>query len=274
MADRFIVLTWHAIRVLGHEYGDNDPVAFSEDLGVLHSLGFQIWPLGRAYDALLRKALPERVAVLCADDGVVLDFEDFVHPVWGPQRSLYRRLLAFERALPSGHPHQPHISSFVIASPQARDELDRTDYQSLGLWHQRWWRPATESGRIRIENHSWDHNHASLARTCQRDNRKGDFSLIDTEPECRAQIDQASDYIEHSTGRRPRFLAYPYGQTSDYLRREYLPKHADRIGLDAALSCEPGPVLTGSDRWFLPRYVCARDWRSPEEFARLLKDAV
>jgi peptidoglycan/xylan/chitin deacetylase (PgdA/CDA1 family) len=125
-----------------------------------------------------------------------------------------------------------------------------------------------------VENHSWDHNHASLARTLQRDNRRGDFKRIDCEEECRGEIDQASDYIERVAGRRPRFFAYPYGEASDFLRRDYLPRRGPEIGLAAALGCDPEPVTNRSDRWFLPRYMCGRDWSSADDLYRLLDDAL
>ncbi|AKS41361.1 polysaccharide deacetylase family protein [Wenzhouxiangella marina] len=267
---RFVVLTWHSIHVLDNDYSGNDPVAFREDLRLLDRLGWRILPLSLALELLDRGELPDKVAVLTVDDGSILDFEDFDHPSCGRQTSLYNALRAFDADPTRSAHHRPHLTSFVIASPAAREELDRNDYMSLGVWPDHWWRQANESGLISVESHSWDHNHASLARTAQRDNRRGDFRWIDTEAECRQEIDAASDYIEACAGRRPRYFAYPYGQSSDYLRREYLPKEAARLGLEAALGCDPEPVTRASDRWFLPRYMCGRDWHSSEELEALL----
>lgn len=255
-----------------NRYADNDLMAFESDLRTLDRLGFGILPLADALTALRAGNLPERVVALTADDGAVLDFEDFDHPGCGPQKSMYRILDEFIRDCPRDSRHLPHMSSFVIASPQARAELDKKDFLDLDVWNDRWWKPATQTGRVAIESHSWDHNHPSLEQTCQRDNRRGDFRLIDTEAECRAEIDAASDYIEKLTGRRPRFLAYPWGQASDYLKQEYLPRRGPGLGLDAALGCQPEPVHAGSPRWFLPRFMCQRDWRSPGELERLLAE--
>jgi len=273
MKSRFVILSWHSIRVLDNHYADNDLIAFGEDLATLDLRGWTVLPLASALAGMRRGNLPDKVAVLTADDGSIMDFEPFEHPTCGLQKSLARRLREFRDSLPADSRHQPHVSAFAIASPEARDELDRTDYMNLNVWRDDWWAAANASGLISIESHSWDHNHGSLERTVQRDNRRGDFRHIETEAECRAEVDQASDYIEKRSGRRPRFFAYPYGQASEYIRGEYLPRHGPALGLEAALACDPEPVTALSDRWHLPRYMFARDWKEPGDLARLLADA-
>lgn len=268
-----IILTWHSIKVLGNGYADNDPMAFAEDIRTLDRTGWQIAPLGEALARLESGRLEQPTAVLTVDDGSILDFEDFDHPSCGPQISLFHSLRAFRDDHSDPGRHQPHLSAFVIASPEARQALDERDYMSLNVWPDHWWTAANETGLLSIESHSWDHNHASLEQTAQRDNQRGDFRLINTEAECRIEIDRASDYIEAQAGRRPEFFAYPYGQASDYLRQIYFPQHAERLGIRAALGCEPEPVTRGSDRWFLPRYMCGRDWKQPGELNRVLQDA-
>ncbi|MGY6588686.1 MAG: polysaccharide deacetylase family protein [Wenzhouxiangella sp.] len=268
----FPILTWHSVNVQSHDYAGNDLLAFEQDLETLHRRGWRIVSLDRALDALARGQLAPRTAVLTSDDGCLLDWEDFNHPTLGRQGNLRRILAEFKDRHEESARHQVHLTAFVIASPAARHELDQTDYQGLGLWPDHWWADANQSGLISIENHSWDHNHGSLAETVQKDNRRGDFRWIASESECRAEIDQASDYIEQRSGRRPRFFAYPYGQSSDYLREEYLPRFGADIGLKAALSCEPEPVTRASNPWHLPRYVCGRDWNSPDAFEQLLTD--
>lgn len=269
---RFPILTWHAANVVSHEYAGNDLLAFEQDLASLHRRGWTIVSLDRALDQLANDQLEPRTAVLTADDGSLLDWDDFDHPTLGKQGNMKRILSTFNRQLAQPSRHQVHLSAFVIASPSAREELDQTDYQGLGLWPDDWWADANRSGLISIESHSWDHNHGSLAKTVQKDNRRGDFRWIASAEECRAEIDQASDYIEQLSGRRPRYFAYPFGQCSDYLRDEYLPRFGADIGLKAALACEPEPVTCASNPWHLPRYVCGRDWNSPESFGQLLAE--
>jgi len=268
-----IILTWHSINVLGHRYSENDPVAFAADIRTLDRAGWRIAPLGESLARLESGRLEQPTAVLTVDDGSILDFEDFDHPGCGLQTSLFNSLRAFRDDQRDPGRHQPHLSSFVIASPEARQELDERDYMSLNVWPDHWWAAANQSGLLSVESHSWDHNHASLSQTAQRDNQRGDFRLIDTEAECRIEIDQASDFIEARAGHRPEFFAYPYGQASDYLREIYFPQHAERLGIRAALGCDPEPVTRDSDRWFLPRYMCGRDWKQPGELSRVLADA-
>ncbi|MGK7296888.1 MAG: polysaccharide deacetylase family protein [Candidatus Wenzhouxiangella sp. M2_3B_020] len=271
MGGRFVILAWHSIHVHDNAYDGNDLVAFSEDLERLDELGWTILPLSEARAGLDSGRLPDRTAVLTMDDGSIMDFHAFDHPTCGRQVSVHERLRCFAAALPAGARHVPHVSTFVIASPEARAELDRNVTLDLGVWPEDWWRAANESGLMAVESHSWDHNHDSLARTLQRDNRRGHFGFIDTEAECRGEVDAASDYIERVGGRRPRYFAYPYGQSSAFLREEYLPGRGPELGLEAALGCDPEPVTPASDRWNLPRFVCRRDWSTPDEFAALLR---
>jgi hypothetical protein len=268
----FKILAWHSINVSENTYNGSDQVAFAEDLRTLDRCGATIWPLADALRALDQGALPDNVVVLTADDGAILDFLPFAHPTCGPQPGLYRTLRDFAADVGPGSRHRAHISCFVIASPEARAELDRKDFLGLDVWHDRWWRDANATGLVSVESHSWDHNHPSLERTCQRENRRGDFRAIETEPECRAEIDQASDYIETKAGRRPRFLAYPWGQASDYMIKDYLPRRGAGIGLEAALACFPAPVDAKSDRWNLSRYMFNHDWKSGQDLAALLRD--
>lgn len=270
MKSCFPILTWHSIHVLDNSYAGNDGIAFASDLRLIDRLGWTVRPLDEALDALAAGRLPPKTVALTVDDGSILDFEDFEHPTCGPQKNMTRLLREFSEELGHSSRHHPHLSAFVIASPEARTELDATDYMSLNVWPDHWWRAANDSGLISIESHSWDHNHASLNQTVQHDNRRGDFRWIATEEECRLEVDQASDYIERQSGRRPRFFAYPYGQASDYIRQEYLPRFGPDIGLKAAFSCLAEPVSVASDPWFLPRYVCGRDWKSSEDLEALL----
>ncbi len=267
---RFKILAWHSINVNENTYKGSDQIAFADDLRTIHRCGARIWPLADALQALRAGSLPDNIVVLTADDGSILDFMPFEHPRCGHQPGFYRILSDFAKEVGEEAGHRPHLSCFVIASPEARAELDRKDFLGLGVWHDRWWADATASGMISVESHSWDHNHPSLAKTCQRDNLRGDFRSIETEEECRSEVDRASDYIEAKTGRRPQFLAYPWGQASAYMIEEYLPMRGPSLGLRAALGCFPIPVDVDSDPWNLPRYMFNHDWESGEELEEIL----
>lgn len=259
---RALVLCYHSTNVNGCGYADNDHVALRADLAAIEARGLHIVP---AVDAVLRPEAAEPRVVLTCDDGSTLDALDFEHPVHGRQDSFLRILREHHAA--GGQ--LAEMASFVIASPAARAELDRKDFLSLNVWHDEWWPEAAASAYLSIENHSWDHNHPSLERSVQRDNRRGSFRVIDTLADAKAEIAQASDYIERRCGRRPQLFAYPWGEANDYLVDEFFPRHAAELGLRGAFITS-GDTRTACGPWQIPRLVCGTDWRSPAEFSALL----
>jgi len=100
---------------------------------------------------------------------------------------------------------------------------------------------------------------------------RGDFFAVDSEARAAYEVDQAVVYINERI--RPaavRYFGYPFGHAPCYLVQEYLPRHAKRLGLRAALGTQGGPVTPSSDPWNLPRYVCGWHWKSPDDLERLL----
>ena len=270
---RVPVLTYHSNNIGGNDYASNDHVALAADLRLLHRRGLRIVPLATVVDALLGAAPAssvEHAVALTFDDGSWFDWHDLDHPTCGPQRGFagVLRDFALETAAPV------HATSFVIVSPAARATLDQTCLIGRGWWGDDWWREAQREGLIAIESHSWDHNHHTLPLTAQRDQRKGTFRSIDSHADADAEIRQAADWLDaHLATHRTSLFAYPYGETNDYLLREYLPRHAHEHRLRAAFGTAPEPVEAGSPRWNLPRYVCGRDWASVDEFASVLAGA-
>jgi hypothetical protein len=270
---RLPVLTYHSNNVGGNDYANNDHVALAEDLRRIHAAGFRIVPLSRVVDVRLGVANPasiEKSVAICCDDGSWFDWHDLDHPTCGPQRAFAGILRDF--AAETGAP--VHATSFVIVSPDARAILDRTCLAGRGWWGDDWWPQAEREGVIAIESHSWDHNHHTLPATAQRDGRTGTFRSVDTYDIADAEIRRANDWLD-ANSRAPRagLFAYPYGETNEYLLRDYLPNRASEHRLRAAFGTEPRPVERSSDRWNLPRFVCGRDWDSPGKLARLLDAA-
>ena len=264
------VLTYHSNNIGGNDYADNDHVALAADLRRLHAEGLRIVPLSRVVDAFLGEAdeaSVENAVALACDDGSWFDWHDLDHPTCGPQRSFANVLRDFRAE--TGAPAT--ITSFVIVSPAARAELDRTCLVGRGWWGDDWYGAAEREGIVAIESHSWDHNHATLAQTAQHAQAKGTFRTIDTYADADAEIRIANDWLDANV-RAPRagLFAYPYGETNDYLVRDYLPNRVAEHRLRAAFGTGPEPVTRDSNRWNLPRYVCGHHWRSPDELARLL----
>jgi len=268
---RVPILTYHANNVAGIEYADNDHVALAEDLRMIHRAGLRIVPLARVVDALLGLA-PESSAVdavaISFDDGSWLDWHDVEHPAFGPQRGLAGVLRDFQAETGA----TVHATSFVIVSPEARAELDRTCLAGHGWWGHDWWCPALREGLLAIESHSWDHNHDTLAPVGDMSRKRGTFRSIDDHAAADLQIRKAADWLDaHLAPHRASLFAYPYGETNEYLTGEYLPRFTHEHRVRAAFGTEPAPVTRSSDRWNLPRYICGQHWRSPQELGRILR---
>lgn len=270
---RIPVLTYHSINIHGNDYADNDHVALAADLRLIHALGLRVVPLATVVDVLLGgapAAAVENGVAISFDDGSWFDWHDLEHPTCGPQRGFAGILRDF--AAETGAP--VHATSFVIVSPGARAVLDRTCMVGRGWWGDAWWPEAAREGLVAIENHSWDHNHATLPHTAQRSQAKGRFDNIETWAEADAEIRQAADWLDaHCAPHRSTLFAYPYGERSGYLEREYLPLHGHEHRLRAAFGTTPEPVHRHSSRWNLPRYVCGHHWRSRECLQALLREA-
>jgi peptidoglycan/xylan/chitin deacetylase (PgdA/CDA1 family) len=209
---------------------------------------------------------------LSADDAPVFDWFDMDYPGLGPQRGFRSILQAHQRV--SGR--SMHLTSFAIASPEARAALDRQCLHGQDWMRHDWWPEAASSDLIAIENHSWDHNHSAIARSAQRDNVRGTFRNIETLAEAEAEIRQASDWLDALCPQGPRrsLFAYPYGEFNDYLAGEYLPHHQTEHRLRAAFTVEAKPISRGDSPWLLGRYVAGFHWRDPGRLESLLREAL
>ena len=263
---RLPVLCYHGMNVHGSDYANNDHVAFEADLALLAAENRSVVPL---HDAVAAREngveLPKNAVAISFDDGSWFDWHDLEHPALGLQRSFATAMRASRSRFPRGL----HATSFVIVSPEARAFLDRTCMIDRGWWSDAWWRDAEAEGHIAIENHSWDHNHETLPGSS-----RGNFATIDDYTKADAEIRVASDWLaENLPAERPRLFAYPYGETNDYLVREYFPTYTSEHRCTAAFTTDARPMTPADDRWALPRYVCGRDWRTPDELQRVLADA-
>lgn len=273
------ILTYHPIHIVENSYAGNDLLALQADLATIEKMGIEVRSLDQIFTppestTLLNPNLSGPVVAITFDDGSIFDFVDRDHPTCGPQdsaASILHRSKSSNRTLRGA---RPCASTFVIASPSARDELDRKDYFGGGYWPDNWWASAVAGEILGVESHSWDHNHPSLAMSVQRDNVRGTFCNIETVGEAEAEIDQSISYISRQAGIGPKFFAYPWGEANDFLSKEYLPKRGRQLGLRAAFtgggSCS-GFVTEASNRWFVPRFICQCDWKSTADLEELLE---
>ena len=270
------ILTYHAIHIDGDDYARNDHIGLTEDLALLHSMGWQIIGLKLLVQALLSgdwSALPRHAVVITLDDGSWFDWYDLPHPAFGEQRSMINILRDFQQQHGSAAQPLLQATSFVIGSAVAREALDQSCLIGRGWWRDDWWRQAHSEGLLQIANHSWDHRHAALPIELRysTDADYGHFNQLADMRECDWQIRQTQDYLQQvlGTAALPVF-AYPYGQVPAIVADDYLPKYGADMGLQAAVTTEAAMVTPASDRWRLPRYVFRRDWQSSKQLCKLL----
>ncbi len=270
------MLTYHGVQVDGDEYCLNDHIALAADLELIHSLGWTIIPATRLVAFLTGRddtMLAEKSLVVTFDDGSWFDWHDLIHPVFGVQRGFAGILRDFRSRYGAAAQPLLHATSFVVASPAARDILDRTCLIGEGWWADGWWPEAQREGVIGIANHSWDHRHCTIPPQMRYGQDYGHFRTVDGDRECDFQIRQAMDFLRECLGAAPEPLfAYPYGDVPAYLAEHYLPTRGESMGLVAAFAADPAPVSETSDRWRLPRFVFRRDWRTPGQLRALLSE--
>jgi peptidoglycan/xylan/chitin deacetylase (PgdA/CDA1 family) len=270
---RIPILTYHSMNIAGNGYLDNDHVALANDIRVATAAGYRIMPLHRVVAAWLERPHElrgEKIVALTCDDGGDFDYRDLPHPVAGLQRSMLNILLDFEARFPGAQPDL-FLTSFVIVSPAARAALDKTCMIGRGWWNDDWWRPAHRTGRMGIGNHSWDHNHDTLADADFPAVKRGTFRSVDHEAVADRQIRLASDYLwRHAPNPSAALFAYPYGESNEYLVDEYFPAHGESLSIRAAFGDSPEPFTAASNRWRIPRYVFGRDWKGEADLLRIL----
>jgi len=267
------VLTYHAVNVSGNDYANNDHVAFAADLRLIDDAGLRIVPLhwiAEQMTGVAQRDLSGCVALSC-DDGTDLDFRDLEYRNHGIQRSLFNCIKDFidER----GADAQPdlHLTGFVIASPQARIEMDQGCLTGDDYMRDDWWPDAVSSGLMSIECHSWEHNHPVMGSHGIDGAPRGSFDAIDNYTRAEHEIAQAINYLSSRVNGQPiSQFAFPFGQGNRYLIDDYLPTRGADLGLSAAWSTDGRAVSSTDNRWNLPRYVCGWHWKSPDELRAIL----
>lgn len=269
------VLTFHAQNISGGTYATNDHVALDECIAMLRR---EQIPALRALEVVRRLrrglfgTLPDRFVCLTFDDGTDFDWRDIDHPAHGRQASMHSILRRHSRRIlgPWWLRRFP-ATTFVIASPEARREISQEAFHDPALMSDDWWRAAQSSGLMDIGSHGWDHVHPAVAAVRGRLGLAEAFHGVSTEADAKVQIDDSLRFIRGKAGGDAgRLFAYPYGQVSEFLATDYLPRHGDTFG---AFTTEPKPLRANSDPWRLPRYVCGHDWKSNDDLLRLMSDA-
>jgi hypothetical protein len=266
------VLAFHSNNVNGLTYESNDHVALDATLSRLRERRI---PTLRLLDVVERlrqnrfESLPPKFACITLDDGFNFDWRDWCHPEYGTQPSMQSILRKHsQRVLGFLWLRKVTATSFVIASPEARRDISSWAFHDPECLSSNWWKEAQASGFMDVGVHSWNHVHPAASEMHGRPHLKEAFARIDNEQDAALQVRDATRFVRDTAGGDSgRLFAYPYGQVSEYLAREYLPRQRDIV---AAFGCEPQPLTAASDIWRLPRYVCGWHWKTAEEFDGML----
>lgn len=258
------VLTYHSQNIDGNDYSTNNRHALAADVEAIERAGMRIISLADFVDwmtGILPVEFARHAVVLTSDDAPIFDYEEVDYRDFGPQIPT-RAILEDSGA---------HITLFAIASRQARETVGEDALGAPSFMTDRWWREADQSPWASIENHGWDHCHPAVSEPV---GGSGSFFGVSDFRTCDEQVRKAADSIGSVTGRRPTLFAYPYGESSDYLKKTYLPQHEKQHGMRAAVNTVPQFASRDSCRWEIPRFICGRDWQSPEDFQLILDRAV
>lgn len=187
---------------------------FRQHLTYLEMTGYNVIPLRHLYEYIQgeRSSIPRNAVVITIDDG------------W---RSAFTE--AYPELKARGFPFTLFIYPNIVG---------KTSYALT--WDQI--RQMSDDG-VDIQSHSLTHgfltkrHHGSMTEA-----KYGEW--------LRREMAESRRVLEKETGKKVRFLAYPYG---DYDGR--VANAAKRAGYDAALTCDFGPVRRGSDPLRMKRFV-------------------
>lgn len=269
---RGFVLTFHAQNVFGRDFATNDHVALDETLALLRRLRV---PVLRLVDVVARlrlgraSSLPPRYCALTFDDGTDFEWMDVEHPQHGVQPSMVSILRRHSRGLLARLGlGRARVTSFVIASPEAREEIAASMPHLPNRMQDAWWAEAQRSGFFDIGVHSWNHVHPAVREMKDRAELAESFHRIRTPEDADLQVGRAAKYVREKAGPgSARLFAWPYGQVSEYVEKEVLPAQREILG---AFTTEPAPLLAGANPWRLPRYVSGFHFRDAGELAALV----
>jgi hypothetical protein len=68
-------------------------------------------------------------------------------------------------------------------------------------------------------------------------------------------------------------FAYPYGAAHDFVMNDYLPRYGRKLGLRAAFNGRAGLWRETASPWNVPRFICTRDWTTPDGLNAILDAA-
>jgi hypothetical protein len=294
-AARVPILLYHSWAITGCTESTNESKALEADLEVIHQNGYTVvpvyWIAQWAIGDRDGSEFPDdnKIVGLTFDDGYRQDWYD-TNPNGCFTKSFYRILQEFKNSHPELPANSPHASSFVIASPVARNIIGGSNLSD------EWWYAAHHSGLMEIYNHSLDHDHTTIQGPILDSEPhfvanppftqgvnisaggyyngiwagQGNFQSIMNFNAAYAEVILAGEYIEDKIGVHPDLFAYPYGGYTAYLANTFFPTFPALHTTYAAFGTDPVYVTRTSNRYTLGRFVRGRDWNNAAELEQIL----
>jgi poly-beta-1,6-N-acetyl-D-glucosamine N-deacetylase len=236
-APKFVVLNYHDVRDDVDGQSDRDPDATSTDHLIAHfdwlkANGYHVVSLEQVIEASQGRAtLPDHAVVLTFDDGL---------------ESFYTRVFPLLRAY--GYPAVAAVVGSWMDLPQGQtvDYAGQACSRDCFLtWDQV--RRMSASGLVEFASHTWglhkgitanpQGNQIPAAASLAFDQHTGRYETEDAyAARIRSDLRQASDEFLRETGRRPRAIAWPYGDYTDLGARI-----AASEGMTFSFSLDDGP---------------------------------
>jgi peptidoglycan/xylan/chitin deacetylase (PgdA/CDA1 family) len=208
------VLCYHIVEAPAAPRMHIDRETFRQQLRYLEMTGYNVVPLRHVYEYVTgkRPSLPKNAVVITIDDG------------W---RSTYTE--AYPELKKRKFPFTVFIYPNIIGNTS-----------NALTWEQI--REMADDG-VDIQSHAL--SHPFLTRRRHR-------SLTDEQYAewLRKELAESKRILEKASGKKVRYIAYPYGDYDDVVA-----KAAGKAGYDAALTCDFGRVKKGSDPLKMKRFV-------------------
>jgi peptidoglycan/xylan/chitin deacetylase (PgdA/CDA1 family) len=209
-----IVLCYHVVESPADTIFTISRETFRQQLDYLESTGFNIVPLAHVHDYVngKRASLPPNPVVITIDDGWRCTYSEF-YP------EMKKRGLPFTAFI---YPNIIEKTAYALTWKQVREMSD---------------------DGVDIQSHSM--THPFLTRR-----RHGSMGPSKYGSWLESQLVESRKILEAKTGKKVRYLAYPYG---DY--DATVADASKRAGYSAALTCDFGEVTKGSDPFRMKRVV-------------------
>lgn len=266
------ILCYHSQIITSNDYVGNGHIALRSDLESIASSGFRVVPLQwliDAYSGYRDWSTLERCVSITFDDGSCADFTSIDYPGFGLQPG-FLPIMQQAKEQYSDTLKDLHATSFVIADPTIREQMDTESLFGLDWMNDDWWALANITDLLTIECHGWDHFHNVM-------NTRGKTRMIDIvdqatadDTACDWQVLQACEHIAKKSHLWPSLFAYPFGIVSQFLSTDYFPNHQSKHRLKAAFSTAGEYATPTSNIWSIPRFVHGHHWKTSNGFSQLL----